>query len=241
MGRDVSDQQRLAAVLVGFARTLADADGLEEILHQLGQHVLAVVPAAGAGVSLADSHGRLHFLPGTDAIFARLEGGRDDLREGPSRDAYEKGAPVVASDLGHTGRWPRFRDSAIAAGVHAAAGIPLLARQSCIGALSLYRSEVQAFTDEEVTAARVLADMATGYVVNVRDLERARQLTQELEYALSSRVLIEQAKGYLAAQLSIGMDDAFERLRRHARDHNRRLRDVAEDVLRGGVDPGRFG
>jgi GAF domain-containing protein len=236
----VSEQQRLAGVLVDFARTLARGYELDDILHELGEHVLHVVPAAGAGISLVDAAGELHFVAATDAVIERVEAVQDDLRQGPSRDAYDTGQPVVAADLRHTDRWPAFGRSAIAAGMLAAAGFPLLAGGTCIGALNVYRHEARAFTDGEVAAAQVLADMATGYVINVRDLHRAQQLTRQLQHALHSRILIEQAKGYLAAQVRTDVDDAFERLRRHARSTNRTLRDTASDLLDGRLAPGEL-
>ena len=106
-----------------------------------------------------------------------------------------------------------------------------------IGALNLYSPEPRRWTDEDISVARVLADVATSYVVNASKLRQQEQLSEQLQHALQSRVIIEQAKGITAQQNSVTVDQAYQLMRRHARNNNASLRLVAEAI----VAPGRSG
>jgi AmiR/NasT family two-component response regulator len=106
-----------------------------------------------------------------------------------------------------------------------------------MGAISLDRMAIHHWEDDEIEAASILADMATSYVVDATEFERSRASVAQLERALESRVVIEQAKGIIAAKRDISVDDAFEILRSHARNHHANLHDVSEAVVRLGLRP----
>jgi AmiR/NasT family two-component response regulator len=122
---------------------------------------------------------------------------------------------------------------ALDAGFQAAHAVPLRLRGDVLGALNLFRSEAVALTTSDLSTAQALADVATITLVQSRATEDARIVRDQLQQALNSRVIIEQAKGVLAERLGCGVEEAFVRLRRHARSNGRRLSEVAREVSEG--------
>jgi AmiR/NasT family two-component response regulator len=104
-----------------------------------------------------------------------------------------------------------------------------------IGALDLYAADVRDWSDTELSVAGVLADAATSYIVNASTLRQQQQLNEQLQHALNSRIVIEQAKGITAQHDEITVEEAYQRMRRHARDHNGTLRMVAEAIVNVGL------
>lgn len=226
--------QQLSNVLVDFAKTLVRSHNVADVLGRLMEGVVNVLGVWGAGVSLDDGTGRLRLVSATDDVVQRLQALEDDVDRGPCREAYDSGVPIVVRDLGAVAdRWPRLVAQASAAGINAVMGIPMVADGACIGALNVYDADPAEFDEDTVATAQVLADVATGYIVNVRDLDRARELTAQLQTALDSRVLIEQAKGYLAGSLHIDVETAFEILRSYSRNQRINIHDVAAGVVDG--------
>jgi GAF domain-containing protein len=218
-------------VLAEFARTLLTEYSVWDILDQLGERVTEVLPVDGAGVMLQDDQGMLRFASATDDRLAVIESLQIELGEGPCLLAYQTGVPVLAPDLSKDTPFPRFSPKAIEHGLHAVFAFPMRVRDECIGAINLYCGMPGLLDEEEVEAGTVLADAATAYVVNSRTLTQATTLAEQLQYALDARVIIEQAKGKLSGRLGIGASDAFELLRRVARNSHRPVRDVARDVM----------
>jgi GAF domain-containing protein len=141
------------------------------------------------------------------------------------------GEPVTSDDLRADGdRWPDFVPVAVAAGYHSVHAYPLRVRDVSVGALGVFNASAAAPTDEEIKLTRALAHVATIALLQKRAITDAQLLTAQLQEALDSRVIIEQAKGVLTEQAQIDMDEAFARLRRHARDHNLLLTNVAQAV-----------
>jgi GAF domain-containing protein len=162
-------------------------------------------------------------------------------QEGPCLDCYRSGQPVVNQNLAVVnGRWPRFAPVAVEAGFLAADAIPMRLRGQVIGALNLFRSETGSLSDDDVTVAQALADIATIAILQNRTAVEQRDISAQLTAALASRIVIEQAKGMIAQRQQLPIDQAFDRLRRHARNHNLRLADVARDTVSGNIDPGSF-
>lgn len=106
-----------------------------------------------------------------------------------------------------------------------------------VGVLDLYANGQQAWTEEDLTGAEVMAEMATAHLINISDRRRQVELAEQLQHALDSRVVIEQAKGVLVGKHQLTPDEAFDRIRRHARSHNANLTDTAEAVVGRGLDP----
>jgi GAF domain-containing protein len=132
-------------------------------------------------------------------------------------------------------RWPEFSATALRVGVAGVAGIPMRLADEVIGALNVYSPEPRAWTDEDISVAVVLADVATSYVVNASKLRQQEQLSEQLQEALISRIVIEQAKGITAQQNSVSIDNAYQLMRRHARNNNASLRVVAEAIVSVGL------
>lgn len=230
----MADPQDLNDVLVDFARTLVRSHEIEHVLGRLMDGVVRVLGVWGAGVSLADDNGQLRFVVASDEVVGQLQALEDDADRGPCREAYDSGVAVVVADLGAVAdRWPRLVADATAAGVHAVMGIPMTVDGEPIGALNVYEKRPDVFDEQQVATARILGDVATGYIVNVRDLDRARELSAQLQQALNSRVMIEQAKGFLSAALAVNVDTAFDILRSYSRNRRIDIHQVAAQVVDG--------
>lgn len=153
-------------------------------------------------------------------------------------DAYRGGEPVLVANLGdYPDHWPGFARRAIALGVVAVAAIPMRLDDTRLGTLNLYTTSRRDWSDDDVTAARVLADVATSYLARASELDRSRRVAEQLQEALSSRVVIEQAKGMLAAERDISVDQAFQVIRSHARKRGASLRTVATAIVNLGLRP----
>ena len=134
------------------------------------------------------------------------------------------------------GRWPAYCAKALELGVVAVAGIPLRGAH-VKGSLNLYDRAPRLWHLDDLDVACVLADMAAGYVVHASKLNEQRCVNEQLRRALESRIIIEQAKGIVAAHRDLSVDQAFKVLRKHANDHNASLRHTAEAVVRLGLRP----
>ena len=232
------DKERLAEVLIESAQTLVSSYRVDETLQRLCDRVVEVLPVTGAGVMLDDEAGDLRFVAASDDTVRQIEGLQIELGEGPCLHAYQTGESVIVADL-EDGEWfPRFAPKAIAAGLRAVYSFPMRHEQDRIGALNLYRAEPGMFADEDRVAGQTLADVATATILNGRQLAQSERITGQLQRALESRVVIEQAKGRLAERHGIAVSEAFELLRRHARRNSRKLHDVARDVVHGTLDIG---
>ena len=230
------DQQLLHRMPSQFARTLVQRYAVGDVLYELSERVLTVVGIEGAGVSLADGTGEMRFATAINEASAALEQAQEQFQRGPCVEAFKRGVVTVVADITKEGeRWPEFAETALKEGFHSMAAIPMRLDGSRIGTLNLYRMAVHCWEDDEVEAASLFADMATSYVVNATELERTRESVAQLEKALESRIVIEQAKGVIAAERGLSVDKACEILRSHARNHHANLHEVAEAVVRLGL------
>lgn len=154
----------------------------------------------------------------------------------PSVDAYRIAEIVTIDDLrAQRDRWPIYTDCALGQGVLAVAAIPMCLNTQAIGALTVYSTTARRWSDDDLTASRVLADIATSYLINAAELAESHRTSQQLQQALDTRIVIEQAKGAIASQRQVPVDEAFEILRGHARNHNASLRSVATAVVDVGL------
>jgi GAF domain-containing protein len=227
----------LTHAVSGFARTLACSLAVGEVLNDLAQQVTAVAGVAGAGVSVLES-GQLRFMAASDERCAALGRAKEAGQAGPGVDACRTGKIVTVADLSGISRgWGAYQGAAQEAGIVAVASVPMRRDGESIGAVGLYSTTQQDWPAAELGAAVILANMATGYLVHARELDRQSRLIGQLSRALDSRIMIEQAKGVLAAERQIPVDEAFEVLRRHARSHSASLHSVAEAVVNLGLRP----
>jgi GAF domain-containing protein len=227
----VIDDTALRGAVRDYARRIASAYELGDALYSVTDLSLQVLYCDGAGISVGDTDGTLRFVTATEQGVVRIEEEQAIAQEGPCFEAYETGKLVVTSDLAEESRWERYRETALDAGFRAVAGVPMLVEDVRIGAMNLYHTQPHEWSQEELEVAQVLADMASGYIANHRTLAESRRLADQLQKALDSRVVIEQAKGVLAASHHLHIDDAFQHLRARARSAGRKLHDVAREVV----------
>ena len=229
--------QRLLAVLIRFSRTLAGRYDVSDVLYELSDAVAQVLGAAGAGVSLADDTGRLRFATATNETITQVENLQQDSQQGPCHIAYTTNEAVLVRDLTESTEWPQLADVALRTGLVSVAGIPMTFDGRAVGSLNIYDDHVREWTDQDTAAARVLADIATAYLVHASELDQARRVNEQLEAALESRLIIEQAKGVLAGERGITVDQAFAVLRKHARSRNAPIHAIAKAVVELGLRP----
>ncbi|HSK91344.1 MAG TPA: GAF and ANTAR domain-containing protein [Euzebyales bacterium] len=234
---DGVDHRAFWKVLERFAGTLVDRYELDEVLETLGGHMRRVLGVAGAGVMLADDDNHLRCTSTSDGVLKELEALQIELDEGPCLLAYRSAEIVLAEDLRGDERFPRFGPRAVGAGMSAVYSFPMHLDRTVFGALNLYRGEPGPFTEDQIEVGETFANVATCYLTNARDVEHKDLLTQQLQQALDSRVVIEQAKGYVAAVLQIDVRDAYELLRGYARARQVRARVIARGLVHGDLDP----
>lgn len=225
------DHAALVHAVGDYARALLTNYDVGSVLYRLTDHVTAVLGADGSGVTLADDDRNLAYVAATDGHVAGIEEQQIASRQGPCHEAFQTGELVAVADLEHEDRWPDYRRAAIAAGARAVLGVPMPIGERRIGALNVYRRAQHDWDDEEIEVAQALANMASGYVLSAGALERSGILTTQLQRALDSRVIVEQAKGILAERHDISPNEAFQRLRSHARRNQLRIRELAQDIV----------
>jgi len=223
---------RLAQVFVEVADTLVDEFDLIEFLQLVTSRTAEIVDSHAAGLLLADSANRLHFMAASDENTELLELFQVQNHEGPCLDCFHSGQPVVNADLAEAAdRWPLFAPRAVAAGFRSVHAIPLRLRSSTVGALNLFDNHTGRLEPDEVHVVQALADVATIGLLQERAIRRAEVLSEQLQAALNSRVVVEQAKGAVAQFHGIGVDQAFELIRGYSRRNQRRLSELAQALV----------
>jgi GAF domain-containing protein len=187
---------------------------------------------------LASPEGSLGLVASSSEAMRLLELFELQTQEGPCLDAFRTGQSVEHENLqAGSGRWPSFSAAALQAGFASALALPLRLREATLGALNLLRVTRTPMDEADVIVARAFADLATLSIIQHRTAAESQRLNEQLSAALTSRVVIEQAKGVIAERAGVDLAEAFSRLRSHARNHNRRLTDVARAAIDGTLDP----
>ena len=230
------DAGALLDVFQSYSQAMIGQYDIGDVLHRLVDDVARLLHVDGAGVMLDSPDNGLEFAAATDADIAIIEIHQGARGEGPCHQAFDTGELVVSDDLREEERWPEYRPVAIDKGCLSVAGIPMPVEDGCIGALNLYRHDAGPWDDHVVRIGQVMATMASGYIVNGTRLEESRTLAAQLQHALDSRTIIEQAKGVLVGRIEVSANDAFGLLRTHARSNGLRLRDVCREVVEGRMD-----
>jgi GAF domain-containing protein len=222
----------LAQTFVDVADTLVADFDIVDFLTMLTHRCVELFDLSEAGLLLANPPDRVRVVASSSHRMELLELFELQHDEGPCLDCYRSGNPVRCDDLrGAAERWPMFAPEALAAGWASVYALPMRLRDRTIGSLNLLRVEPWPPGEAELVTAQALADVATIGILQYRAAEEQRLLAEQLQHALDSRVAVEQAKGVLAEYAQVSMETAFSALRRYARDHNRRLVDVAVDVV----------
>jgi GAF domain-containing protein len=230
-------EQALADTFVRLADTMVDDYDVADLLDQLVTACVHVLGVTAAGLLLDDQKGNLALVASSSQETRLLELFVLQNNEGPCLDCVRTGAAVVSDNLeDDRDRWPLFVPAARMAGFESVAAVPMRLRDQTIGGLALFMNVPQPIPAASRRLAQALADVATIGVLQQRSLHRSHVLSEQLQSALTSRIAIEQAKGILAERNNLSMDEAFDALRRHSRDHNLKLTDVATSVVTAGLD-----
>ena len=208
-----------------------------EFLHRLVERSLELMDCAEVGLLLANAGGSLQVMASSSERTEALELLQSRNEEGPCFDCYRGSRPVFSEDLRADGdRWPKFAPAAVQSGINSVHAIPMRVHGRTIGALNLFRADTGRLAERDRQLGQGMADIAAVALIQERAMRETRGVVQQLQSALNSRVLIEQAKGVLAERGNVSVDVAFAGIRRYARARNSRLSDVARDVIDGRLD-----
>lgn len=227
-------EELLASTFVSLADTLVADFDVIDFLHTLVTRSVELLDVDAAGIMLADHHGGLHVMASSTEEARLLELYELQNNEGPCLDCFRSGRPVARDDLpAMRTSWPAFTEQLQGLGFHSAQALPMRLRDETIGALNLFRTEPGQLSQADLSIGQAMADVATVGLIQERAIAASEQLAAQLQTALSSRVQLEQAKGVLAQRAGLRMDDAFQVMRAYARNHNRRLSDIAAQIIDG--------
>jgi transcriptional regulator with GAF, ATPase, and Fis domain len=230
-------EQRLAEVFVELADTLVEEFDVIDFLQTLTERCVELVDTDAAGLMLDDQRGRLSVIAYTDESARLLELFELQKAEGPCLDCFATGEAIANVDLAASrSRWPMFTEAALGSGFAYSHALPLRLRRQVLGALNLFTVERTELTGDHLAVAQGMADIATISLLHERALRDHVVLAEQLQTALHSRIMIEQAKGVLSARAAISVGEAFRRMRTHARRTGQQLTTVAEAVVTGSLD-----
>ncbi|HLR28417.1 MAG TPA: GAF and ANTAR domain-containing protein [Ruania sp.] len=224
--------ERISGLFVRFADTLVSDFDIVEFLQSLAEEAAEVSGAEAVGLMLTDTSGELRYMAASCQTAKLLELFQLQNREGPCFDCFCTSEPVVNTNLAEAAdRWPRFGPRAAALGFESVHALPLRLRHQVIGALNLFGHAQVRFESGDIRLVQALADVATIGVLQERSISRAETVAEQLHRALTSRIVIEQAKGAVAQQAGVHVDEAFRALRSYARANQRRLTEVCREMV----------
>lgn len=222
----------VADTLVDVASQLANGYDTAAFLHSVAEHAVALTGARAAAILLADATGELQYMAATTERAEILQDLAEHHEDGPCQECFRTGEPVIATDLREAqARWPVFAPRAVSLGYEAVHVLPLRFREHSIGTLKLFLPHRTPLDKTQVKIVQALADIFAITVLQGRDLHRAQTVNAQLQGALASRIVIEQAKGALAQRLGVCADEAFHILRDHSRRNRQRLTDLCSGVV----------
>jgi GAF domain-containing protein len=231
--KDTSRDARLLRTFATLADTLVDEYDVVELLQSLVDACRDLLNTTAAGILLADRRGTLELVVSTSEAGRLVEIMQLAAQAGPCIESYRTGQRVSVPSIRDVSlEWSAFRDSALAQGFTSVEAIPLRLREVTIGTLNLLRSEPGPPPEDDVIAARAFADVATIGILHERTLRESEVLTEQLQSALNSRVIIEQAKGVVSYTNGVPVDEAFDLIRAYARRHRHPLSEVAARLVR---------
>lgn len=230
-------EAQVVEALVDMADTLVDDYDVVDLLTRLADRCVELLGVTAAGVMLGSPGGELQLVASSSEAMRHVELFELQAQEGPCLDCFSTGQRVAHADLqAPECPWPRFAEVAIAAGFISAHALPLRFRGTTAGALNLFSVERAPMAERDIVVAQAFADLATISVLHGRANREAQVLNEQLNTALTNRIVIEQAKGVVAERLGLDVEQAFTMLRRHARDHNLLFTEVARAAIDGTLD-----
>jgi transcriptional regulator with GAF, ATPase, and Fis domain len=225
-------EREVTAAFVSIANSLVDGFDVVDLLSGLTSDCARLLDVASAGLLLADPRGALHVIAASSEATRNLELFQLQREEGPCLDCYHAGSAVSVPDLAlEKTRWPQFTSAASDAGFASVHAMPMRLRNTVLGTLGLFGTHVGALNAEDLNLAQALAHVASVALVTDKAAADQATISEQLQTALTSRVLLEQAKGVVSQMGDLDMDASFAALRRYARDHNLRLSEVARTVV----------
>jgi hypothetical protein len=231
-------EQQITEAFVFLASSLASGFDVVDLLTSLTADCAGLLDVASAGLLLTDRQGVLHLVAASSDETRNLELFQLQREQGPCLDCFHQGAPVTVENLDtEAARWPQFAEAALTAGFRSVHALPMRLREKTLGTLGLFGTTLGALNPEDLTLGQALADVATVAIIQDRAASDQETVNRQLQGALHSRVVIEQAKGILAEHAGIDMNAAFATLRRYSRDRNLRLNAVATALVERGLDP----
>lgn len=221
-----------AEVLLDYVRTIAATDNADEILQALNDFCTKYLDVYGVGVLVLSDNGDLQYGVANTDIGRKIERTEAELGEGPCTDAARRGTPVLVPDITAVEHiYPRFVPIAVQLGIRSVHALPIHHGGHLIGSLNVISDRPGRLSEPALSTAQLLVEVAAAYIANSRVIAEQSQLAQQLQIALESRSIIEQAKGVVAAFHDIGVEEAFDRIRRYSRSNQRKLRDVAGEIV----------
>jgi GAF domain-containing protein len=227
-------EQRLVETFVALADTLVADYDVIDFMQTLAERSVELLDVSAAGIMLADPQGRLRHAACSSEEMHLVELFELQHAEGPCFDAYSRGTSIRSDspDDADT-RWPHFAPHARDRGFASVSAVPMRLRDQIIGALNIFSGTEAALQDADLQLAQALADIATIGILHERTVRESHNVSAQLQGALDSRVVIEQAKGIVAERHQLNVDDAFQTIRRYARGRQLRLSDVAARIIDG--------
>ena len=225
-------EHAVTQAFVSLTNSLVDGFDVVELLSGLTADCARLLDVASAGLLLADARGTLHVVAASSERTRNLELFQLQRDEGPCLDCYRRAEPVTAADLrAEAGRWPQFVAAATGLGFLSVHALPMRLRDSVLGALGLFGTRTGTLVEADLDLAQALAHVASVALVADKAAADRAAVNEQLQTALRSRVVIEQAKGLIAQLGDLDMEQAFDVLRRYSRDHNERLSEVARKLV----------
>lgn len=222
----------IVASFVSMAGNLARGHDVTELLIQLAADCARLLDVSAVGLLLADPRGALHVVAVSSERVADLEAFQAQRAQGPCHTCYLEGKPVNVPDLASAAaRWPEFAAVAAKAGVASVHAVPMRLRDDTVGALNLFGGKPGPLNEADLRLAQALADVATIALIQDRAAADKSLVNEQLQNALDSRVVLEQAKGVLSFSGDLDMSGAYAALRQYARDHNIKLTDLSRAVV----------
>jgi GAF domain-containing protein len=233
---DITRTERLFEAFATLADTLVAGYDVLDLLQTLVENCHDLLDVDSAGILLLNSQNTLELVASTSEATTLVEIMQLDADAGPCMECFRTRTVVSVPDIDvGSDRWPEFCSTAQAQGIFSVYAIPLRLRETTIGTLNLMRNERGELNQHDIRAAQALADVATIGILHQRAVRDADAVRDQLQNALSSRVVIEQAKGVVAETSRLSMEDAFQRIRHYARSHNATLGSVARRLVEGDL------
>ena len=232
-------EAKISAAFVSLADTLVEDFDVVDLLGGLVEQCAEILDVEAAGLMLVDVAGDLQLIASTSEDTGLVELMQLSAGAGPCVDCFVTGRPVSIADIETSGvQWPDFAGEALKRGFRSVHATPMRLRSQVIGTLNLFGAQTGELNSADIAVAQALADVATIAVLQEKSARETTVVAGQLQHALNSRIVIEQAKGVLSQTADMSMEDAFKALRSYARSHNLSLNLVAQGVVDRRIDIG---